>query len=144
MELWELIAREQVRDTYARYNHAGDALRLETLAGCFCDDGQLEVRGREPAVGREAIVRFLRDGTTADRAPTGERRLVRHSVANIWFESVKPDEIRSSAYFTIVTDQGLDAVGRYRDELVPDGHTWHFRRRFVSVDWTAASGLRTP
>jgi hypothetical protein len=30
--MWELVAREQIRDTLARYNWAGDAGRLDELA----------------------------------------------------------------------------------------------------------------
>ena len=45
MEMWELVAREQIRDTLARYNWSGDAGRLEGLAETFCVDGVLEIRG---------------------------------------------------------------------------------------------------
>ena len=48
MELWELIARERIRDTLARYNWSGDALKLDGLTAAFCPDGALEVRGEEP------------------------------------------------------------------------------------------------
>ena len=48
MTLEELIARECVRDTYARYNHAGDRGRLTELADCFTEDGVLELKGRLP------------------------------------------------------------------------------------------------
>jgi SnoaL-like domain len=36
MEMWELVAREQIRDTLARYNWSGDAGRLDELADTFC------------------------------------------------------------------------------------------------------------
>jgi hypothetical protein len=51
MELWELVARERIRDTVATYNWSGDALRLDGVAAAFCADGQLEVRGRPPLRG---------------------------------------------------------------------------------------------
>jgi hypothetical protein len=59
MELWELAARERIRDTLARYNWSGDALRLDDLAQTFCEDGELELRGNEPVRGRAAIVALL-------------------------------------------------------------------------------------
>lgn len=37
MELWELCAREHIRDALARYNWPGDALRIDELAQTFCD-----------------------------------------------------------------------------------------------------------
>jgi hypothetical protein len=39
MQMWELVAREHVRDTLARYNWSGDAGRLDDLADTFCADG---------------------------------------------------------------------------------------------------------
>ena len=41
MEQWELIARESIRDTVARYNHAGDSGRYDDMIGCFTVDGVL-------------------------------------------------------------------------------------------------------
>ncbi len=59
MEMWELVAREHIRDTLARYNWAGDAGRLDELAETFCADGVLEIRGAERLRGRSEIVAFL-------------------------------------------------------------------------------------
>ncbi|SOJ55254.1 hypothetical protein MSIMFB_02743 [Mycobacterium simulans] len=51
MEMWELVAREQIRNTLARYNWSGDAGRLDELAETVCADGVLEIRGFEPLTG---------------------------------------------------------------------------------------------
>ncbi|OBF32118.1 hypothetical protein A5724_01790 [Mycobacterium sp. ACS1612] len=59
MQLWELVARERIRDTLARYNWSGDALRLDELAQTFCEDGELELRGSNLVRGRAAIVDLL-------------------------------------------------------------------------------------
>jgi len=59
MDLWELVARERIRDALARYSWSGDAARLDDLAQCFCEDGELELRGGEPVRGRAAIVELL-------------------------------------------------------------------------------------
>lgn len=61
MEQWELIAREQVRDTVAAYNHSGDRFLLDELAACFTVDGVLESKGDWAAHGRAEIVRTLSD-----------------------------------------------------------------------------------
>src|SRR5580693_6438824 len=47
LEIWELVVREQIRDTLARYNWSGDAGRLDDLADTFCVDGVLEIPGFE-------------------------------------------------------------------------------------------------
>ena len=48
MDIWELTARERIRDTLARYNWSGDAMRLPELTESFCEDGELELRRRTP------------------------------------------------------------------------------------------------
>jgi SnoaL-like domain len=65
MEMWELVARERIRDTIARYNWSGDAGRIEDLAQRFCVDGELEARDVETARGRTAIAAFTTSQTSA-------------------------------------------------------------------------------
>jgi hypothetical protein len=136
--MWELAAREQIRDTLARYNWSGDAGRLDDLAATFCVDGVLEIRGQQPLRGRTAIVAFL-GGVTADLATnTAVKPVVRHNLANVLFTAVTPEEAHVSSYFTVVTHIGLDHFGRYRDTLVPADGTWLIKHRKVSTDWAAA------
>lgn len=137
MQMWELVARERIRDTLARYNWSGDAGRLDGLAETFCADGILEIRGFEPLRGRSAIATFLSGvtGKIADNADV--KPIVRHNVANVLFTDVAPDRARVDSYFTVVTHIGLDHYGRYRDVLVPDGEAWLIKHRKVSTDWAA-------
>nr|WP_090342674.1 nuclear transport factor 2 family protein [Mycolicibacterium malmesburyense]CRL73212.1 hypothetical protein CPGR_02631 [Mycolicibacterium malmesburyense] len=140
MELWELCARERIRDTLAQYNWSGDAMRLPELAAAFCEDGVLEVRGTEPVRGRAAIVDYLGGAVAAPSAVAAEskvKRIVRHNVTNIRFTELTPDEARVSCYFTVFTEIGLDHYGRYRDVFAPVGDAWLIRHRFVSTDWSA-------
>jgi hypothetical protein len=140
MELWELSAREHVRDTLARYNWSGDALRLTEVAQIFCEDGELELRGSQPVQGREAIIAFLRSAVAAPNAvaeASGVTRIVRHNVTNIRFAEVAPHEARVACYFTVFTEIGIDHFGRYRDIFVPVDDQWLIRHRFVSTDWSA-------
>jgi hypothetical protein len=144
MELWELSAREHIRDTLARYNWSGDAMRLPELASSFCTDGELELRGGTPVRGREAIVEFLGGAVASPNAvaeESGVRRIVRHNVTNIRFTEMTPERAEVACYFTVVTEIGLDHYGRYRDVFVPVGSPedteWLIRHRFVSTDWHA-------
>jgi len=141
MELWELAARERIRDTLARYNWSGDALRLDDLAQTFCEDGELELRGNEPVRGRAAIVALLGGVVASPNAAaqmSGVKRIVRHNITNVRFTDVTPQEARVASYFTVLTEIGLDHYGRYRDVFVPVGDDWLIRHRFVSTDWSAA------
>ena len=96
MQMWELVAREHIRDTLARYNWSGDAGRIDDLADTFCADGVLEIRGFEPLNGRSAIVAFLGGitGKVADGAdgryrdtvvPDGDTWRIKHrKVSTDW------------------------------------------------------------
>jgi hypothetical protein len=139
--MWELVAREHIRDTLARYNWSGDAGRIDDLADTFCADGVLEIRGFEPLRGRSAIVAFLGGVTGNVAASTDVKPIVRHNVANLLFNAITHDEAQVSCYFTVVTHVGLDHLGRYRDTLVPDGDTWRIKNRKVSTDWAAPESV---
>lgn len=142
MELWELSAREHIRDTLARYNWSGDTLRLDELAQTFCEDGQLELRGSQPVRGRQAIIAFLQSAVAAPTAAaeaSGTTRIVRHNVTNIRLTEVTRQEARVACYFTVLTEIGIDHYARYRDVFVPVGDEWLIRHRFVSTDWDAAN-----
>jgi len=156
MDVWELVARERIRDTLARYNWSGDAFRLDELACAFCEDGELEIRGREPLRGRDAIVEFLGGGAAAGDDETrraalraastgsGIRRIVRHNLTNVRFLELSPEQARVASYFTVVTELGLDHYGRYRDTFVPVGDEWLIRHRYVSTDWRAPTSTMAP
>jgi hypothetical protein len=146
MEFWELVARESCRDTLAQYTHSGDRYLLDDFAAAFCEDGILEIRGSAPVQGRAAIVERVA-GATAPKTrpretpPDTPRRIVRHSVTNIRFESVSPGEATVASYFTVFTEIGLDHMGRYRDRFVPVGDRWLIAHRFVSTDWRAPDSV---
>jgi hypothetical protein len=145
MEMWELVARERIRDTVARYNWSGDAGRIQDLTECFCLDGELEVRGVTTTRGRAAIAAFLGGVTERAGASTVDlKRIVRHNVANIRFTEVTPERASVSSYFTVFTEIGLDHYGRYRDVFVPDGDEWLIRHRFVSTDWRSPDSTMAP
>jgi SnoaL-like protein len=152
VELWELVAREECRDTLAQYNHAGDRFLLEEFVAAFCEDGVLEIRGSEPIMGRPAIMERFGSPATASEArqaareqPAGApRRVVRHNVTNIRFESVSPEGATVSSYFTVFTEVGADHLGRYRDRFVPVGERWLIAHRFVSTDWRARDSTFAP
>jgi hypothetical protein len=141
VEIWVLIAREQIRDTLARYNWSGDAGRLNGLADTFCEDGVLEIRGVPPLRGRSEIAAFL-GSVTADVATAADvRPVVRHNVTNVLFTDMTPDRAHVVCYFTVFTHIGLDHFGRYRDIFVPYGETWLIKQRTVSTDWSAPNSV---
>jgi hypothetical protein len=153
LEPWELSARERIRDSLARYNWSGDAFRLHELAGAFCADGVLEIRGRQPLRGRNEIIAFLGGGIAGDddevrrhvrrteAAESGVRRIVRHNVTNVRFLELTPEQASVDCSFTVLTEIGLDHYGRYRDVFIPVADEWLIAHRFVSTDWRAPDSV---
>jgi 3-phenylpropionate/cinnamic acid dioxygenase small subunit len=136
VETWELEAREQIRDTIARYAHLVDGGRFDELVELFAPDGVLEVEGEPAHRGREAIGTFVA-GTGRDLATDTGAPRIRHHVSNLLIELEGPDRARARCYFLAVTDRGVDHWGRYRDRLVRAGDSWHFAHRQVRTDGAA-------
>ena len=141
MEIWEVVVREQIRDTLARYNWSGDAGRIDDLAQTFSPDGTLEIRGFPALHGRDDIVGFLGGVTAGVSVSPGIKAIVRHNVANVLFTAVTPQQAEVSCYFTVVTHIGLDHFGRYRDTFVPSDGSWLIKHRKVSTDWAATNSV---
>ncbi|MGZ4795515.1 MAG: nuclear transport factor 2 family protein [Acidimicrobiia bacterium] len=140
MELWELVARESIRDTVARYNRAGDTGRYEEMVACFAPDGVLAVSGESEHHGRTALLAFF-SGVAASARP-GFTHL-RHCVTNLTIDVDGPTAASATSYFLVVTDIGLDHWGRYRDRLVPDPDSdrWLLAERAVKTDGYAAGSF---
>jgi hypothetical protein len=145
-ELWELSAREQIRQTVWSYAVAGDSGRIDELAAQFTPDGVLEVHGEERAQGRAAIIAMLTRHAAAGAPPASALPadsppfFIRHFVTNIAIQSLTPAEAHGVAYFAVFTPAGPDHWGRYRDVYVPDGDRWLLRHRTARVDSSVEGG----
>ncbi len=140
MELWELAAREQIRETVARYAHLVDRGRIDELVLLFAEDGTLEAGDRPPARGRAAIRAFFMD-TAARLAGASTRRLIRHHVSNLVIEVSGPESASAESYFLALAEGGVDHWGRYRDRLVRRDGRWLFQHRLARADGHAPGSL---
>jgi ketosteroid isomerase-like protein len=140
MDAGEATSREQIRDVISRYNHAGDRGDLDALIRCFTETGVLDLEGEAEIRGRAAI-RSRLSQVVAQLAEGCARPLVRHHVSSILIEPTGPDTARSSSYFLVFTEVGLDHWGRYADLLVRAAGSWEIAHRKVRVDG-AAPGSR--
>jgi hypothetical protein len=140
VQLWELAARESIRETIARYAQRADRGRFEELAELFTSDGVLAIEGEGPLEGRAAIVDYLTGvGRDLVAAATAVPQL-RHHVSSLSITMVSETEANAACYFLAVTEHGVDHWGRYRDRLVPDGDEWLFAHRSVRTDGTIPGG----
>ena len=137
IEVWELAIREAVRDTLARYNHAGDRGRVSELAEQFTPDGVLELHGGARMEGRAAIIEGLGGVVRGNKeavAPGGPPPVIRHHVSSVLIHDVTSERAEAASYFAVLTRDGLDHWGRYRDVLVPYDGRWLLSHRLVRVD----------
>ena len=140
MELWELAAREAIRETVARYAHLVDRGRIDELVELFTEDGTLEAGDRPPARGRAAIRTFFLE-TGKRLASAAARPIIRHHVSNLVIELSSEDSASAEAYFLAVTERGPDHWGRYRDRFARVGARWLFEYRLARVDGNAPGSV---
>jgi hypothetical protein len=133
MELWELIARESIRDLVARYNANGDTGRFAQVLELFAPDAVMELDGGRLYEGRDEIATIFtgaRDGFADWDGPV----YLRHFTATLQIDLVDETHAKGRCYYTVLTSIGVDHWGRYVDEYgVVDGQ-WRFTRRKVTTD----------
>ncbi len=142
MKLWELVARESIRDLVARYNANGDAGRFDDVLALFAPDARLEVvsdRGTETYDGHDGIRRMLmstRTRWTEAAAEGGAPPYVRHFVTTHQIDVVSDRDARGRSYVAVIKAHGLDSWGRYIDEYAARDGQWLFSYRKAISDRT--------
>ena len=142
MEAWELDAREQIRGLVAAYNALGDRGRLDGVMALFADDAVMDVGDGRTYEGVDQI-RTIFTGTRDSILDGGDGdgpRFLQHHTTGLHVTLAGRDEATGHAYFTVMTDRGLDHWGRYQDAYRPVGDTWLFASRRVRIDGYTPGG----
>lgn len=135
MELWELIAREAVRDLVARYNANGDAGRIDEVVALFAPDAVMDVTGT--CYTGQAEIRGMFDRTIrAINATTP----IQHHTSTLQIDVLDERHVRARSYFQVLMAGRLDHWGRYVDEFGFVDDRWVFTHRQVTVTGHAAGG----
>jgi uncharacterized protein (TIGR02246 family) len=134
MELWELSAREAIRELLAAYARAADSGNADRFAALFALDGVLEIHGVGAIEGRDAIRSFLGGGT--DASPVR----LRHHLTNVSIAVESPSAATGECYFTVFTDAGVDHWGRYRDRYVGAADGWTIAHRLARTEGRMPGG----
>lgn len=148
MELWELEARESIRDIVTRYNANGDTGRFPQVLELFADDAVMETvtpdgtprvyRGRDQIAG-------LFTGTRDRWSASAERRsapaYIRHCVFTHQIDLVDRTHAKGRCYFQVLMAHGLDHWGRYIDEYELRDGRWLFTHRKVTTDGRIPSSV---
>ena len=160
MELWELIARESIRDLVARYNANGDSGRFEQMLEVFADDASMELVAADGTVRRydgiDQVATIFTEtkatwdagakagvmagggagagGGTGGGGTSPTRHHIRHFTSTHQIDLVDETHARGRCYFAVLMPHGLDHWGRYVDEYgVRDGR-WVITLRRALTD----------
>jgi hypothetical protein len=133
MTIDELLAREGIRKTLARYTLQGDRGDIDAFLGAFTEDAVLEFVGEWRAQGHAGI----RERTATVTDQTRDRRgpLLRHHLGTHGVEFESDACARAWTYFTAYTEIGPDHTGRYVDRLRCEGGDWLIEHRRIVVEW---------
>ncbi len=140
MEAWELDAREQIRGLVAAYNALGDRGRLDGVMALFAHDAVMDIGDERTYEGVDQI-RTIFTGTRDSILDGGDGpRFLQHHTTGLHVILAGSDGATGHAYFTVMTDRGLDHWGRYQDAYRPVGDAWLFASRRVRIDGYTPSG----
>ena len=148
MTLEELLARESIRATMAKYTVSGDRLKVDDYVACFTEDAIMEASSAPGKsdfryVGREEIRAWqLR---WRDREPGQESvhkaTFVRHHLSTSKIDLIGPDSATARTYWVAWTDIGPDHAGYYLDEFRKVGEEWLISKRLARLDWASPDSL---
>ena len=122
-----------INDLFVRYTTALDAGEVDTIVGCFTEDGALE----SPVVGvhtGQAAIRAFAERFARFRERGSQ---LRHFISNLAVQ-VDGDTARATCYLlNVITRNGKTEVmapGRYDCQLVKLNGEWLFKHRLVMLD----------
>jgi ketosteroid isomerase-like protein len=139
MELWQVVAREGIRDLVTRYNSNGDSGRFEQVMELFTDDAVMELQDRV-CRGKDEIITIF-TGTKERLRGGSTPGYVRHFTATHQIDLTDESNATGRAYYSVISPTGLDHWGRYLDTYrVVDGR-WRFAHRKVTVDGQASTSV---
>lgn len=145
MDMWELIAREEIRGLVAAYNSHGDRGRFEETLALFSPTALMvtpfgEYRGLDEIRG----VFTGAQEQTADTPPPAGRPHVRHHTSTHHIDVVDEHYATGRCYFAVLTPIGLDHWGHYVDEYIRADGPWRFASRLVRVDGQSPDSVFPP
>jgi SnoaL-like domain len=140
MELWQLEAREAIRDLVARYNANGDSGRFAQVIELFAPDAVMELNDGRQHHGHDEIMTIF-TGTRDQVRSGGTPTHLRHLTATHQIDLIDRATARGRSYYQVLTTVGLDHWGRYIDDYRTVDGVWRFARRRVTVDGRSPDSL---
>ena len=139
MEVWELDAREQIRDLVAAYNAHGDRGRFDELLALFAHDASMDIGDGATYEGVNAIRSIFTD-TRDSVVDAAGPKFLQHHTTGLLLAVADREHATGRAYFTVMTDRGIDHWGRYQDAYRLVNDVWQFTFRRVKTDGRTPGG----
>ena len=134
MKLDEMLAREAIRYTIARYNSAIDRSAYTELADVFTPDGCMAFGGQARFEGRDKIIAALMAGAQK-RGALDPKNFQRHVMGNSIINVIDERTARTVHYVMVVTEIGFDHSGVYVDDFVKSADRWLITNRAANLEW---------
>lgn len=141
MEIWEVIAREEIRDLVTRYNSNGDTGRFEQVMELFADDAVMDVPGGERRGKEEILTIFTGTRQRLGAADVVGPAYVRHHTATHQIDLIDETHATGRCYYKVISPIGVDHWGRYIDEYRKVDGRWMFARRKVTNEGQSPGSL---
>ena len=139
----ELKARLGIADRLAAASQAGDARKADAYAGCFTEDGVLDLShgGGTALRGREAICAWMSAPSVIPQATDRPAGFISHHLTTCKVDLTGPDAATARTYWLVTSPVGLDHNGYYDDRLRRVGDDWLLESRKPRTLWAAANSL---
>ncbi|MEE3275635.1 MAG: nuclear transport factor 2 family protein [Actinomycetota bacterium] len=139
MDAWEVEARAEIAALVTAYNALGDRGRFDELLALFADDATMDIGDGATYEGRGSIEQIFTGTRDSVRENSGPSFLQHHtSPIHVSFED--DGHAYGDAYFTVMSDRGIDHWGRYHDTYLRIADAWRFGSRRVRVDGRTPGG----
>src|SRR4051794_17046106 len=107
----EHLARSAIAKTLAACTQAGDARKADLYAGCFAEDGVLELAERYE--GRETIRAWMTAPSVIPQPGGGAPGFVSHHLTTCRIELTGATTATVKTYWLVISAVGLDHSGYY-------------------------------
>jgi len=141
----ERLARAGIEKTLAACTQAGDARKADAYAGCFTEDGVLDLADRRYE-GREAIRAFMAAPSVIPQPAAagpgaGSPGFVSHHLTTCRIELSSASTATVRTYWLVTTAVRLDHNGYYHDLFRLTGGEWLIEYRRPRTLWRAPDSL---
>lgn len=131
--------RVAIQQLLAMTTQAGDARKAADYAGCFTEDGVLQLD--EAIAGRVAIQEWMEAPSVIPQPKGGTPGFISHHLTTCRIDFTGPDSASARTYWLVTSAAGLDHNGYYVDELRREDGEWRIAHRRPRTLWISPESV---